>query len=51
MRGRAALSDKRFEAKRYPPVDPSSVGFAATFSRKGRRNNNGADHSAAILAE
>jgi hypothetical protein len=35
MRGRAALPIKLLKKSRRPPVDPSSVGFADTFSRKG----------------
>jgi hypothetical protein len=38
MRGLAPLSDKASTAPPKSECDPSSVGFAATFSRKGRRN-------------
>jgi hypothetical protein len=37
MRGRPALSVRLLKNKRQSPVDPSSVGYADTFSRKGRR--------------
>jgi hypothetical protein len=41
MRGRADLSAEAFDANRPSPIDPSSVGFADTFSRKGRRKIGG----------
>jgi hypothetical protein len=34
---RAALSGEFLQTSRQSPVAPSSVGFADTFSRKGRR--------------
>jgi hypothetical protein len=39
MRGRASLSVTLLKNRRQSPVDPSSVGCADTFSRKGRRNS------------
>ncbi len=37
MRGHTDLSTKPLKNRRQSRVDPSSVGFADTFSRKGRR--------------
>jgi len=37
MRGRIALSASHLDTDRQPLIDPSSVGFADTFSPKGRR--------------
>jgi hypothetical protein len=37
MRGRTDLSDDRLRVTSIALRDPSSVGFADTFSRKGRR--------------